>query len=169
MHTLALMADVMNEHISGTNSGGRYDGEVTETRPTKVGQATLVGRFGKNVTYGIDVPAEHALDVSYADPRDPADTSSAAGLVDPFGVLFDSTTMTSFSIFTSLASTASMTSRAYLASLKIGKMIESFSFGVLASSLWRKMAMLTPDGIGNSPRFFAASSPGTERPARSAT
>lgn len=53
-HTLALMADVMNEHISGTNSGGRYDGEITESRPTKVGQATLAGRFGKSVTYGID-------------------------------------------------------------------------------------------------------------------
>ncbi|MBI5171195.1 MAG: hypothetical protein HZA61_17040 [Candidatus Eisenbacteria bacterium] len=53
-HTLALMADAMHQEIKGSNDGGRYGGEVTESRPTKLGQASLVGKLGKSISYGVD-------------------------------------------------------------------------------------------------------------------
>ncbi|MCU0759801.1 MAG: hypothetical protein MUF07_11495 [Steroidobacteraceae bacterium] len=40
----------------------------------------------------LDLARDSSLEVSYVDPRDAGDVASASGLVDPFGVVFDSTT-----------------------------------------------------------------------------
>ena len=80
--------------------GSRDTGDVETLRLGETGPDTgiFVGFVPSRIGAGssgscvLDLARDSALDVSYADPRDPADTSSAAGLVDPFGVLFDSTT-----------------------------------------------------------------------------
>lgn len=53
-HTLAVMADAQHQKLHGLNEAGRYSAETTEERPTKSGQASLFGRFGQNIEYGID-------------------------------------------------------------------------------------------------------------------
>ena len=53
-HTLAVMADAMHQELKGLNEGGRYSAELTESRPTKLGQASLFGSLGPNLSYGVD-------------------------------------------------------------------------------------------------------------------
>lgn len=53
-HTLAVMADAMHQELKGLNEGGRYSAELTESRPSKLGQASLVGEFSPNLSYAVD-------------------------------------------------------------------------------------------------------------------
>lgn len=51
---LALGMDAVEQRIKGSNNSERYSAERRETRPYAIGQASLVGRLGKSVEYGID-------------------------------------------------------------------------------------------------------------------
>lgn len=52
--TLALGLDTYEQRIKGSNTGDRYSAERREKRPYNVGQASLVGRLGDAVEYGVD-------------------------------------------------------------------------------------------------------------------
>jgi hypothetical protein len=54
-HTvLALGVDAVEQRIKGSNTSERYSAERRETRPYTIGQATLIGRLGPSVEYGVD-------------------------------------------------------------------------------------------------------------------
>lgn len=53
-HVLAFGLDAVNQKWKGTNTGFKYASQIDEKRPYKVGQATLVGRFGNSLEYGVD-------------------------------------------------------------------------------------------------------------------
>lgn len=53
-HVAAIGADAIHQRVRGTNEGGRHSSEVMEERPTKIGQASLVGHFGRSLEYGVD-------------------------------------------------------------------------------------------------------------------
>lgn len=53
-HVLAFGLDAVNQKWKGTNAGFKHASQVDEKRPYKVGQATLVGHFGKSLEYGVD-------------------------------------------------------------------------------------------------------------------
>jgi hypothetical protein len=51
---LALGIDEVKESIKGSNNASRYSAERREARPYAIGQATLIGRLGPSVEYGVD-------------------------------------------------------------------------------------------------------------------
>ncbi|MEO5988508.1 MAG: hypothetical protein ABIR01_06365 [Candidatus Eisenbacteria bacterium] len=53
-HVLAFGLDAVNQKWKGTNAGFKSASQIDEKRPYKVGQATLVGHFGKSLEYGVD-------------------------------------------------------------------------------------------------------------------
>jgi hypothetical protein len=53
-HLFALNAGQRGDRIHGSDQGDRASSQVTESRPTNSGQATLVGHVGKSLEYGID-------------------------------------------------------------------------------------------------------------------
>jgi hypothetical protein len=54
----AAIGDLVNQELSTSNSSGRFSSEIREQprghRPYPVGQATLIGRVGKNLEWGWD-------------------------------------------------------------------------------------------------------------------
>ncbi len=52
--TLALGLDTYEQRIKGSNNGDRYSAEQRERRPYTVGQASLVGRLGDAIEFGVD-------------------------------------------------------------------------------------------------------------------
>lgn len=54
-HTvLALGMDAVEQRIKGSNNADRYSAERRETRPYTIGQASLIGRLGPSIEYGVD-------------------------------------------------------------------------------------------------------------------
>lgn len=54
-HTiLALGIDAVEQRIKGANNSERYSSERREKRPYTIGQASLIGRLGPSVEYGVD-------------------------------------------------------------------------------------------------------------------
>jgi len=50
----ALGLDAVEQRIKGSNNSDRYSAERRETRPYTIGQATLIGRLGPSLEYGVD-------------------------------------------------------------------------------------------------------------------
>lgn len=53
-HVLAVGIDALNQTWKGSNNGFKYASQIDEKRPYKVGQASLVGHFGRSLEYGVD-------------------------------------------------------------------------------------------------------------------
>lgn len=54
-HTVfAVGLDAVEQRIKGSNNSERYSAERRETRPYTVGQASLIGRLGPAIEYGVD-------------------------------------------------------------------------------------------------------------------
>lgn len=54
-HTvIALGLEAVEQRIKGSNNSNRYSAERRETRPYTIGQATIIGRLGPSVEYGVD-------------------------------------------------------------------------------------------------------------------
>lgn len=74
------------------------DSETLRLLETAANSGVFVGFLPTRVGSGspgdclLQLARDSSLDVSYVDARNPADLASASGLVDPFGVVFDSTT-----------------------------------------------------------------------------
>lgn len=52
--TFALGVDAVENRIKGSNTSDRYSAERRENRPYTIGQASLVGRLGDAIEYGVD-------------------------------------------------------------------------------------------------------------------
>ena len=61
-HTAALAGDYLEERMSGSNEDDRHVLGTTEKRPYGLGQATLMGRIGKNVQWIADGKTWQAAD-----------------------------------------------------------------------------------------------------------
>ena len=86
--------DRVEVRVRARDTGDTEVLRLLETGPdTGVFVGYLPSRLGSadpdNCT--LELARDSSLDVSYVDRRNPADTASATGLVDPFGVVFDST------------------------------------------------------------------------------
>lgn len=54
-HTIfAIGVDAVEQRIKGSNNSDRYSAERRETRPYTIGQASLVGRLGPAIEFGVD-------------------------------------------------------------------------------------------------------------------
>lgn len=51
---VALGLDAVEQRIKGSNNEDRFSAERVEKRPYTIGQATIIGRLGPSVDYGID-------------------------------------------------------------------------------------------------------------------
>jgi hypothetical protein len=52
--TAAIGGDAIHHRITGSNSDPRHESATTESRPYKTGQASLVGRVGSHLEWGVD-------------------------------------------------------------------------------------------------------------------
>lgn len=74
------------------------DGEVIVLTETAAASGEFVGYVPTAIAAAVsascvlEVALDSEVDVRYVDPRDANDAASASGLVDPFGLVFDSTT-----------------------------------------------------------------------------
>jgi uncharacterized repeat protein (TIGR01451 family) len=74
------------------------DSETVRLLETGTGTGVFVGYLPTRVGAALpgscvlELARDSSLDVHYVDPRNASDNATAAGLVDPFGVVFDSTT-----------------------------------------------------------------------------
>ncbi|MCC6349128.1 MAG: hypothetical protein IT347_06000 [Candidatus Eisenbacteria bacterium] len=51
---LALGMDAVDQRIKGSNNSDRYSAERREKRPYTIGQASIIGRLGEAIEYGVD-------------------------------------------------------------------------------------------------------------------
>ncbi len=53
-NTFAIAVGQRGDRMNGSDETARSSSQINETRPTNTGQATLVGRLGKSIEYGVD-------------------------------------------------------------------------------------------------------------------
>ena len=90
----ATVRDVVEVRIRARDTGDTEALRLLETGPdTGVFVGYLPSRLASSDpdSCTLELARDSSLDVNYVDRHNPADTASATGLVDPFGVVFDST------------------------------------------------------------------------------
>ena len=87
--------ETVDVKVTARDTGDVETIRLTETGPNTgvfVGYIPTVLGSAANGDCRLQVARNALLDVSYVDPRDATDTSAANSLIDPLGVVFDSTT-----------------------------------------------------------------------------
>lgn len=91
----AAVLDSVEVRVTARATG---DTEIVRLTESGVNTGIFVGYIGSAVGTAVigncllELARDSEIDVSYRDPRDSTDAALASGLVDPFGLVFDSTT-----------------------------------------------------------------------------
>lgn len=91
----STVRETVEVRLTARATGDAETLRLTETTPDS---GMFVGFLPTGVANAVpgnctlDLVRDSSLDVAYVDPRNASDTAAASGLVDPFGVVFDSTT-----------------------------------------------------------------------------
>ncbi len=91
----AAVLDSVEVRVTARATG---DTEIVRLTESGVNTGVFVGYIGSSVGTSVigncqlELARDSEIDVAYRDPRDATDAALASGLVDPFGLVFDSTT-----------------------------------------------------------------------------